>query len=77
MDAIHLDKSMNNNFTVYCKEQRRVANGFKNISTSEYDNCAGYIDGLLIWTFNPNEKNDIVSEVGAKNFTAGKIEILV
>ena len=48
VDAIHLEKNMNINFTVNHEEQRCVANDFKSISTAEVDNCAGCIDGLLI-----------------------------
>ena len=41
VNAIHLDKSININSPVSYEEQRRVANGFKAISTAEFDNCAG------------------------------------
>ena len=41
VDAIHLDKGLNINFPEKYEEQRRVANGFKAISTAEFDNCAG------------------------------------
>ena len=76
-NVIHLSKSMKINFPVSCEEQRRVENSFKNISPAEYDNFVGCIDGFLIWTFKPNEKGTIVSEVGVKNFTASERENLV
>ena len=66
MDAIHLDKSMNIIFPGSYEEQRRIANGFKAISTAEFHYCTGHIDGLLVWNLRPNEKDAVVSEVGVK-----------
>ena len=76
VNDIHLNKSMNMHFPISYKEQKCVANDFKSVCTTEFDNCAGYIDGLLIWTFNPHEKDAVVSEVEVKTFTA-KRKILV
>ena len=77
VDDIHLDKNLSINFPVSHDEQRRVVNGFKAISATAFDNCAGYADGLLAWTLRPHEKHDVVSEVGVKKITAGERANLV
>ena len=68
VDAIHSEKSLNIIFHAKYEEQRRVANGFKAISTLGFDNCAGCIDGLIVWTLRSNENDTVTSEVGVKNF---------
>ena len=47
MDAIQLDKSMSINFNASYEEQSRFVNDFKVISTDEFDNFAGFIDGFF------------------------------
>ena len=37
-------------------KQQLIANGFKNVSEVELKNCAGAIDGLLIWILKPSLK---------------------
>ena len=48
--------------------QRSIAAGFKNKSDVAFDNCAGAIDGMLIWTTKPVEKDCKQSNIGAKKF---------
>jgi hypothetical protein len=51
-------------------EQRRIAKEFKQKSQAEFDNCAGAIDGILIWTHKPSEKECIRSKVEVRIPTA-------
>ena len=53
-------------------EQRRIAKEFKQKSQAEFDNCAGAIDGILIWTHKPSEKDCIRSKVDHKKFMCGR-----
>jgi hypothetical protein len=53
-------------------EQRRIAKEFKQESQAEFDNCAGAIDGILIWTHKPSEKECILSKVDQKKYLCGR-----
>jgi hypothetical protein len=37
-------------------EQKAIAKGFEEKSDIGFSNCAGCIDGILIWTHKPSEK---------------------
>ena len=41
------------------------------MSSADFDNCCGAIDGLLVHIPKPNIKDVMVSKVGVKNFFAG------
>jgi hypothetical protein len=49
-------------------EQDKIAQGFKSASTVGFDNCAGAIDGVLIWMLKPTAK----AGVGQKKTFCGR-----
>ena len=53
-------------------EQRRIAKEFKQKSQAKFDNWAGAIDGILIWTHKPSEKECIHSKVDQKKYLCGR-----
>ena len=46
--------------------------GFQNASTPGISNCAGAIDGILIWTYKPSLKDAKDSGIGQKKFLCGR-----
>ena len=57
VDAIHITKSFNIVFPRRHAEQLLVASGFKKKSIVKFDNCAGAIDGMLIWIHKPTKSD--------------------
>lgn len=46
-------------FIVYPRDhdkQRQIAAGFRAVLQAGFDNCAGAIDGILIWIHKPSQK---------------------
>ena len=68
---MHTNLLLNINFLEYHKKQRNIAQKFKEVSSADFDNCCGAIDGLLVHIPKPNIKDVMVSKVGVKNFFAG------
>lgn len=56
VDAIHATKSFNIAFPQRHDEQLKVAAGFQRKSRAQLDNCAGAIDGMLVWIHKPTRK---------------------
>jgi hypothetical protein len=48
----------------------KIAQRFKNVSGIPFENCAGAIDGILIWIEKPTEKEAKKAEIGRKNYYA-------
>jgi hypothetical protein len=48
------------------EEQQRIANGFRLASSVDFDNCAGAIDGILIWIQKPTINDAEKSGIGIK-----------
>ena len=48
IDAIHQILLFNINYPMLHTEQIKIANNFKNISSADFYNCGGCIDGLLV-----------------------------
>lgn len=62
-------------FIVYPDEhekQRRIAAGFQAVSQAGFDNCAGAIDGILIWIHKPSHHESLQCDVGQKKFFCGR-----
>ena len=57
VDAIHATKSFNITFPQCHDDQLKVAAGFKKKSRVKFDNCAGAIDGMLVWIHKPTRKD--------------------
>ena len=53
-------------------EQMKIAKGFEEKSDVGFSNCAGCIDGLLIWTHKPSEEDAKKAGVGRKKFLCGR-----
>ena len=56
------------NFLEYHKKQWNIVWKFKEVSSTNFDNCCGVIDGLLVCILKPNIKDVVVSKVGVKKF---------
>ena len=50
------------------EEQKKIAAEFQAASTPGITNCAGAIDGILIWILKPSLKELKISGVGQKKF---------
>jgi hypothetical protein len=48
------------------EEQQQIANGFRLASSVDFDNCAGAIDGILIWIQKPTVNDAEDSGIGIK-----------
>jgi hypothetical protein len=56
-----------------CKEeQSKIAGGFVRRSECSFDNCAGCIDGMLLWIDQPTPDSCRDAGVGAKKFFCGR-----
>ncbi len=53
-------------------EEEKIAKGFKSASTVGFDNCAGAIDGILIWMLKHTVKEAAKAGVGQKKFLCGR-----
>jgi hypothetical protein len=53
-------------------EQKKISKGFEKKSEVGFFNCAGCIDGILIWTHKPTEKYAAKAGVGRKKFVCGR-----
>jgi hypothetical protein len=56
-----------------CKEeQSKIARGFVRRSECSFDNCAGCIDGMLLWIDQPTQDSCRDAGVGPKKFFCGR-----
>ena len=54
-------------------KQKEIAQDFFNASSVGFDNCAGVIDGLLIWTHMPRSKDKGAGDdIGRKSFLCAR-----
>ena len=54
------------------QEQQKIADKFRRASAVDFDNCAGAIDGLLIWIQRPTIDDARRSGIGQKKFFCGR-----
>lgn len=54
------------------EEQRKIACAFRKASGVDFDNCAGALDGILIWIHKPSIKDADASGIGRKKFFCGR-----
>jgi hypothetical protein len=54
------------------EKQQRIAAEFKDASGVDFDNCAGAIDGILIWIHKPSESDAATSGCGRKKFLCAR-----
>jgi hypothetical protein len=58
-------------------EQKKIAKGFEEKSDIGFTNCAGCIDGLLILTHKPSEKDAKMAGVGRKKiYVAERVSLV-
>jgi hypothetical protein len=72
IDAIHACNELDIEYPKEEAEQRRIAEGFRLISETDFDICAGCIDGILVWTEKPSRDECDVMKVGEKRFMCGR-----
>ena len=72
VDAIHRCSKFNISYPDTVEEQREIAAGFQAASTPGIRNCAGAIDGILIWMLKPSLKEAKKSGVDQKKFLCGR-----
>jgi hypothetical protein len=52
--------------------QSTIASGFVGRSECRFDNCAGCIDGMLLWVERPSQASCVSAGVGANKFFCGR-----
>jgi hypothetical protein len=52
--------------------QLKIAREFQNVSEVQFSNCAGAIDGILIWIIKPLEEDAINAGCGRRKFFCGR-----
>ena len=72
VDAIHSTPSMDICYPKNHLEQLEITMGFKNKSTINSDNCAGAIDGILIWIHQPSAPDVEKIGIGPLKFYCGR-----
>jgi DDE superfamily endonuclease len=53
-------------------QQQAIAESFRQVSTVDFANCAGAIDGILIWIHRPTVQQAQEAEVGQQKFYCGR-----
>ena len=72
VDAVNTCEKLSFCFPVDHEAQRAIARGFKAKSTPKFHNCAGCIDGMLVWTEKPTEEFCALAKCQAKRFFCGR-----
>ena len=52
--------------------QLKIADKFENVSQVKFNNCAGAINGILIWIFKPSEEDTNEAGCGRRKFFCGR-----
>ena len=68
LEAINQCDELGFTFPADHAKQKEIADGFKEKSEAELDWCVGVIDGMLIWTYCPDEAECKKVGVGQKKF---------
>ena len=72
VEAINNTPQFNILYPESLEAQRRIAAGFENSSTPKISNCAGAIDGILIWTPKPSLADAKRSGIDQKKYLCGR-----
>ena len=70
--AINMCSELNISYPETLEVQREIAAAFQLASTPGIPNCAGAIDGILIWMLKPSAKDAMESGIGQKKFLCGR-----
>ncbi len=77
VDAIHATKSFNIVFPQGHSDQILLSSGFQKKSRVQFDNCAGAIDGMLVWIQKPTKQAMQQQGFGEMKCYCGRKEIRV
>lgn len=72
VDAVNQLREFHIEYPKSATEQKKIAKEFEEKSEVGFSNCAGCIDGILIWTHKPTEKDAAKAKVGRKKFVYGR-----
>ena len=72
VEAINATQQLGITFPSSHEEQQQIAEGFKTKSTIGFDNCAGCIDGILVWIHKPSTQELNKLGIGGKKFFCGR-----
>jgi hypothetical protein len=72
VEAINATQQLGITFPTSHEEQQQIAEGFKTKSTIGFDNCAGCIDGILVWIHKPSTQELDKLGIGGKKFFCGR-----
>ena len=72
VDAINHCPQFHISYPASLEDQRRIASEFNSASTPKFRNCAGAIDGILIWTEKPSLAEAKSVGVDQKKFLCGR-----
>jgi len=72
VNAVNKCDSLRIQFPADHNQQRAIAAGFKRKSRAGFDNCAGAIDGILVWIEKPYLAECDDAQTGVKKFFCGR-----
>ena len=72
VDAINLCPTLQMSFPSDHSEQMKIAAGFQEKSSVDFQGCVGCIDGMLVWTNKPSKRSLDPVGVGPKKFFCGR-----
>jgi hypothetical protein len=72
VEAINRREEFHIQYPADKEEQKRIASGFCEASSVGFDNCAGAIDGILIWIHKPSESDAKRSSIGMSKLYCGR-----
>jgi hypothetical protein len=72
VDAINAHPKLKIEYPCCHAKQKKIAEGFKQKSSVGLDACAGCIDGMLVWTEKPSERDCKKFKCGAAKFLCGQ-----
>ena len=72
VDAVNKHPDLAIGFPTDHAKQRAIARGFMERSDAGFDCCAGAIDGMLVWTEKPSEKDCDMLKCGSGRFMCGR-----
>ena len=72
VDAINQCLHFKISYRTCHQEQREIAAGFRAKSWVGFDNCAGAVDGMLVWTSKPTKTVLKKANLGPKKFYCGR-----
>jgi hypothetical protein len=72
IEVINTAKELAINYPTSHEEQKLIAKKFQPLSQAGFNNCAGCIDGLLIWINKPTKQDVEATNIGHSKFYCGR-----